>query len=296
MGKRAHEVDVLIHRSLRDAWRFDELPWEITLDPERRDLHTAGLLDAGLPQVTRMTPAQRHELAFAEACYHLSNLLAGERSGERLAAQAMILGERDVELLAIIAQEEAKHYLALDRYLRRKAGRCYRPARVLVQVIDALEQSGSAEVKLLVGQVVLEWTAAALITSLVARVREPLLRSILRLNLRDEARHIAYGYLLRPLMAREFARSRPRRELEDLVYEAVRASAATLLAMPAWREFGLPLARARRVALERITSMGVLQRYRDLVPQQLQRYGFPVERLRRRLESDLEPALATTHA
>ena len=39
----------------------------------------------------------------------------------------------------------------------------------------------------------------------------------------------------------------------------------------------------RRHALERLERQGVLARYRTLVPQQLERCGFPVHRLKKRL-------------
>jgi hypothetical protein len=47
----------------------------------------------------------------------------------------------------------------------------------------------------------------------------------------------------------------------------------------------------RRHALERLESLGVLHRYRTLVPEQLERCGFPTARLRRRLGSGLVKGL-----
>ena len=72
-------------------------------------------------------------------------------------------------------------------------------------------------------------------------------------------------------------------EMEDLVFESVRASVAALLAEPVWGELGLPPRRMRQHALERLERLGVLHRYRSLVPDQLERCGFPAARLRRRL-------------
>jgi hypothetical protein len=43
----------------------------------------------------------------------------------------------------------------------------------------------------------------------------------------------------------------------------------------------------RRHALERLEQLGVLHRYRVLVPEQLERCGFPAARLRRRLGRSL---------
>ena len=281
----------LLERSFAEAWSFEEdLPWRTRVDPLRPGTGLQSLLEDYAP-VRRMTARRRAELAFAESVHHLSNLLAGERSGERLAAQVIAAGSSDVEILSVIAHDEARHYLALHRYLDEKAGRVERTDAALSEVIEALEERASPEAKLLVGQVILEWTAAALLATLVARVREPLLRAILRYNLRDESRHIAYGTLLRPELARSFAAARPRREMEDLAYEAVRASARALLAAPVWRRFGLSPKAARAHAVSVLQQAGVIDRYTLHVPLQLERCGFPAERMRARLSRDLAPSL-----
>jgi hypothetical protein len=290
VSAREDGVARLVARSLSEAWSFDrDLPWETRVDPEAPAAGLETLL-AGFAPVKAMAARDRRRLAFAETSYHLSNLLAGERSGERLAAQVLLLAQRDVEFLAIVASEEAKHYLALERWLREKAGRVQKPDAALTHVIAALESEGSAEVKLLVGQVVLEWTAAALLATLVARVREPLLKAILRLNLRDESRHIAYGALLQPVLSRAFGGGKATAALEDLAYEAIRASARALLATPVWRAFGLGPG-ARRHAVDVLARLGVIERYQKHVPVQLARCGFPTDRIVRRLQRDLVPSL-----
>jgi hypothetical protein len=280
----------LVDASLRNAWSFHELPWHLDVDAERDGMPSKSFFADDLRAFRLMAPAQRRAFVFREACFHLSNLLAGERSGETLVAQVLVLTSRERpghrEFLAIMAMEEAKHFLALQRYLSEKAGALYPPCRRLRSALDAVEQCASPEVKLLVGQVVLEWTAASLVSTLLTQSREPLLAAILRANLRDEARHLAFSQELREPLALAFAGRVPR-EMEDLVFESVRASAAALLAEPVWSELGLPARQMRKHALERLEKLGVLDRYRKLVPQQLERCGFPVERLQRRLGRDL---------
>ena len=181
-----------------------------------------------------------------------------------------------------MAQEEAKHFLALQRYLSEKAGVLYPACHQLRIRPQAIEDCASPEVKLLVGQVVFEWTAASLVATLFTKAREPLLAAVLRFNLKDEARHLAYSQELREPLANAL-RGRLHAEAEDLVFESVRASVAALLAEPVWGELGLPIRQMRRHALERLERLGVLHRYRTLVPDQLDRCGFPTARLRRRL-------------
>ena len=283
-------ITALVESALKNAWPFEDLPWHLPVDPERDAFPGESFFASGLAPFQKMSAAQRRSFAFRETCFHLSNLLAGEHSGEQLIAQVMVLTARerpgDREFLAIMAQEEAKHFLALQRYLSEKAGVLYPPCARLRTSLRSIEECASPEVKLLVGQVVFEWTAASLVSTLLTKAREPLLAAVLRANLRDEARHLAYGHELREPLSRILRGGVPR-GMEDLVFESIRASVAALLAEPVWGELGLPARRMRRHALERLERQGVLHRYRTLVPDQLERCGFPTARLRRHLADGL---------
>jgi len=287
-------VPALVETALRNAWAFDDLPWDVDVDPERETFPEESLFAEGLKPFKAMSPAQRRAFVFRETCFHLSNLLAGERSGEHLVAQVMVLTARERpahrEFLALMAQEEAKHYLALQRYLSEKAGVLYPACQQLRSALEATEECASPEIKLLVGQVVFEWTAASLVATLLTKAKEPLLSAVLRCNLKDEARHLAYSQELREPLAAAL-RGKLHAEAEDLVFESVRASVAALLAEPVWSELGLPHREMRRHALERLERLGVLNRYRILVPDQLERCGFPVGKLRRRLGRGLVKGL-----
>jgi hypothetical protein len=287
-------IAALVDSALRNAWSFDDLPWHLDVDPEKDLFPEDSFFAAGLRAFRAMTAPQRRAFVFRETCFHLSNLLAGERSGEYLVAQVLVLTAKERsahrEILALMAQEEAKHFLALQRYLTEKAGVLYPPCHQLRASLDAVEDCASPEVKLLIGQVVFEWTAASLVATLLTKAREPLLASVLRVNLKDEARHLAYSHELREPLAKVIA-GKIAPEIEDLVFESVRASVAALLAEPVWGELGLPARQMRRHALERLEKVGVLHRYRTLVPDQLERCGFPAARLRRRLGQGLVKGL-----
>ncbi|TMA28152.1 MAG: ferritin-like domain-containing protein [Deltaproteobacteria bacterium] len=283
-------VPALIDSALRNAWSFKELPWHLEVDPDRGSFPEESFFAGGLRPFRAMSSAQRRAFVFRETCFHLSNLLAGERSGEHLVAQVLVLTARERpghrEFLALMAQEEAKHFLALQKYLSEKASVLYPPCRRLFLALEAVEACASPEVKLLVGQVVFEWTAASLVSTLLVKAREPLLSAVLRVNLRDESRHLAYSYELREPLAKVLT-GRVAPEMEDLVFESVRASVSALLAEPVWSELGLEARAMRRHALERLERLGVLDRYRKLVPEQLARCGFPVAKLTRRLGKGL---------
>jgi hypothetical protein len=305
-------------KDLRDAalihaWSYADLPWDRTVDPLRAGAPLGSFLAGILPSLQRMSAAEQHVYNFREACFHLSSLLAGERAGQQLLAQVVVTevlddlgrsgrpaaasaaadgeGAGDRELLVLMAAEEAKHYLTLHRYLAEKAGCLYPADSRLTRVLRGLEAHPSPELKVLVGQVVLEWTAASLLATLVSRSNEPLLRAILRLNLRDEARHLAYSYLLAGRLASRRTLRRPSAAMQDIVFESIVGSMTALMAVPVWRELGLPVSTTRRLAVQRLRELGVIDRYARTIPLQLQRCGFATAQLERRLARDLEPTL-----
>ena len=137
-------IAALVESALKNAWVFEDLPWHLPVDPERESFPGESFFASGLPAFQKMSAPQRRAFVFRETCFHLSNLLAGEHTGEQLVAQVMVLTARerptDREFLAVMAQEEAKHFLALQRYLSEKAGVLYPPCRRLRSALRSIEE------------------------------------------------------------------------------------------------------------------------------------------------------------
>ena len=90
-----NRVAALVDSALRNAWVFEELPWNLQVDPERARFPEESFFAAGLRPFRAMNTSQRRAFVFRETCFHLSNLLVGERSGEQLVAQVLVLTARD---------------------------------------------------------------------------------------------------------------------------------------------------------------------------------------------------------
>ncbi|TMB09525.1 MAG: hypothetical protein E6J66_14435, partial [Deltaproteobacteria bacterium] len=75
-----NRVAALVDSALRHAWAFDELPWHLEVDPERDRFPQESFFAEGLRPFGAMSAAERRSFVFRETCFHLSNLLAGERS------------------------------------------------------------------------------------------------------------------------------------------------------------------------------------------------------------------------
>jgi hypothetical protein len=172
--------------------------------------------------------------------------------------------------------------------VRDKLGGRYEPHPALESVFGALEELGDYELNLLVGQIVLEGTSASLLWSLCAGVGEPLLRGLLQRILRDEARHIRFAGACASVARPS---TRRRRVMQEVLYRAAFAGAASLLATDVWQELGLGLVQCRSVAVDELARRGVLRFYTRVITRQLARRGFPTDELARRLERRLEVEL-----
>lgn len=242
-----------------------------------------------------MTAQQQQQVAFREACFHLSNLLGGERCGERLGAEVIALTTEhrtvDREFLAQLVSDEVRHATALERYLRDKVDLLYEPDPLLVRAFDAVAEAPWPEIKLLAGQAVFEWTAASLISTLFVRANEPLVKKILQLNLRDEARHLEYSRLVSEPLRRLVGARSTTDQTDDVLFLAIAGSLGALFATPVWEEAGIPTQDARAQVFSKLEASGVITRYQTLLLRQIARCGYPIEGLEKKLASYLKTYL-----
>src|SRR5262249_27649482 len=130
----------------------------------------------------------------------------------------------------------------------------------------------------------------SLLASLLIRMPEPLLRNLLQRISRDEARHMKFAYAVSGLEPEELSPAR-RRRMEEILFEAAWAAAASLVAVPTWEEFGLDVTEARSVTGGALGERGIFSYYPRVVARQLARRGFPADNLGRVIERHLEARL-----
>lgn len=281
----------LVRRAYAEAWDPEvDLAWDRRVEWDATSVPDRVSLLAATPACRRMAPRAREALKRREMASHLSALAYGEARAVPLAAQtALLLGPLPAEaagFLGTLIADEAKHHATLSRYLSQKLRARYPPPALLERVLGALEAERDAGLNLLVGQVILEGSAASLLATLVTGVREPLLHDLLRRILRDEARHMRF--------VREVARPGPRhlvpgwrRRAEAILFDACAAAAACLLAPAVWQEAGLDGPACRAAAVDELRRRGLVRFFARVAVGQVRRHGFPADRLERRLEDRL---------
>jgi hypothetical protein len=288
-------IDTLVAQAYENSWDPEkDLPWDAANDPDRFEVPDTAALSASLPAYRRLGKAQRAWLKRRELASHLSCLAYGEQRAAVLAAEtALIEPNQDPTatwFLATLMADESKHFAVLDRYLSKKAEASYAPTPALEKVFAALTRARDFELNLFVGQVVLEGTAASLLSSLLLGVKEPLLREMLRRILRDEARHMKFAQLFSGSMHAKID-PRRRRAMEEILFEAAVAGASCLLPLPVWDELDLDRRKCIPAAVGELKRRGVIRFYTHVVGRRLARRGFPAAKLEQMLERMLEGRL-----
>lgn len=196
-GKR-HNTDsrshALYQKAIAEQWLATTLNWNYTIDPARElvDLSRYSMIDAAA--LDRLGKSQR-ELFMALSVRDLVNdITAAEQVamlGSCLLAQR--LPDADAKIYAVSqAMDEARHLEVFSRYARR-IGQESSADLYLQSVLDFLMTSKHWQ-GLLVGMNMLEDLAMANFSALRHATNCDLLRDLLKLVMRDEARHIAFGH------------------------------------------------------------------------------------------------------
>ena len=102
----------------------------------------------------------------------------------------------DAKLVAATqAIDEARHVEVFSRYLEEKLGGKYQICRPLQDLMNAIISDGRWDIIYLGMQIMVEGLALATFGLLQRLTSEPLLKSMLRLVMADESRHVAFGML-----------------------------------------------------------------------------------------------------
>lgn len=208
----------------RDQWQSDELPWDISVDPE--DPEVPLIADAMNP--LRDIPAYRR-LSAREQTRHRSGLMAWMLSqflhGEQGALFAACQVTEAVDWYegklygSTQVMDEGRHCEVFERYLNEKLEQHYVINDNLFVVLDSLVRDSRWDIKFLGMQILVEGLALGAFGTLRRHTSEPLLKELLGRVITDEARHVHFGVVaLQECFERDLS-DRERRERQDWAYE-----------------------------------------------------------------------------
>jgi len=178
-------------KALRNQWLAADIDWSIDVDNERVIAHDRADLGQtrddsfydGTPMETRR--------------WMLSNFLHGEQAAMICAAKLIETAPTfDSKMFATTqALDEARHADVFSKYITDKTGGMYQSNWHFRQLVDLTIEDSRWDVTYLGMQLIIECLGLGIFGYLREITCEPLLKSILKGVMADEARHVAFGVI-----------------------------------------------------------------------------------------------------
>jgi len=238
----------LYDRAKRGQWDgATYLPWQTSVDPMNPEVPILpdGYFDFSILEDAagvRLTAQQQLAFKHSLTAWMLSQFLHGEQGALQAACQVTEAVQFfDGKLYGgTQVVDEARHVEVYDRYLREKIGTGYPVSEHLKSLLDVILEDTRWDMKYLGMQLMVEGLALAAFGLIHRFSDEPLLKEIVHLVMRDEARHVAFGVIGLRGIYEEMSPSELR-DREDFIIEGSRLMRDRFLAQEVWEKMGMPV-------------------------------------------------------
>jgi len=232
-----------------------------------------------------MSPQRKLEFARHDQAWSLSQFLHGEQGALLVASQLVSCAPSFNAKMYAASQtfDEARHVEVFNRYLQTKMGLSYPVNSGLKDLLDKILTDRRWDLKFIGMQIILEGLALAAFHTAKDDTQDPVLKELLYLVIRDEARHVTFGvnYL------EEFVKTLSQEEREEraqFAYEACIVSRDRLIPTDVFRYFGWDVEQSRTRLVELGLNADFLNLlYARIIPN-LKRIGLLTDRIRPKFE------------
>ena len=267
---------------------WDQTPdWheQTPVKPEFIDEFLANADWNGYPPFDAFSTERKLAFFKHDNAWSLSQFLHGEQGALLVASQLASCAPSFNAKLYAASQtfDEARHVEVFNRYIQTKVGLSYPVNQGLKSLLDKILTDERWDLKFIGMQIVLEGLALAAFHIAMNDTDDPVLKELLYLVIRDEARHVTFGvnYL------EEFVATLSEEEKEDraqFAYEACIVSRDRLIPTDVYRHFGWDVEETRQVLVERGLNADFLNMlYARIIPN-LARIGLLTEKIRPKFE------------
>lgn len=255
-------------------------PWpEEVRSPELMNLHD-------YEPYLAMDDKTKDEFWLHMNAWSLSQFLHGEQGALLVASQLCSCAPTLSAKLYAGSQtfDEARHVEVFNKYLQKRIGVMYPINTHLKSIIDKILVDPRWDLKFIGMQIVIEGLALSAFNTTRETTPDPVLKDVVYLVLRDEARHVTFGvnYL------EEHIKTLSQEEIEEraqFAYEACVVSRERLVATDVFRHFGWDVEEARQKVLDGF----VMSTFRNLLFQRvipnLSRIGLLTDKIRPKFEA-----------
>lgn len=265
------EMQELYRRAKRGQWDGEaDLPWHTSVDPMNPEIP---ILPEKFVDFTilekfgiKLDRVKKTEFLASLASWILSQFLHGEQGALFASAQVTEAVQFfDGKLYgATQVMDEGRHVEVFNRYLDQKLNKLYQINDNLFVIIDALMTDGRWDMKFLGMQIMVEGLALGAFGTLYRDTQEPLLKSLLRMVIQDESRHVHYGVLaLREHFTKHISEAE-RNEREDWAFEVALLMRNRFMAYELYEEWFLG-ALSRAQWREFVTESPGMQEFRRVM-------------------------------
>ena len=241
---------------------------------------------AGWETFENLSEEEQLRFGWHNLAWTLAQFVHGEQGALLVASQlASCAPTYDAKLYAASQTfDEARHVEVFTRYLQDKVGIFYPVNSNLKVLLDKILTDPRWDLKFIGMQIIIEGLALAAFNTIKLTAKDPLLRDIITLVVRDEARHVTFGvnYL------EDFVKTLSEEEIEDraqFAYEACVVMRERLIGTEVFQHFGWDVEKAR----EQVLSSYLMQQFRNLlftrVIPNLKRIGLLTDTVRPKFES-----------
>lgn len=216
----------------------------------------------GYEPFERLSDEEKLRFSWHNQSWTLSQFLHGEQGALLVASQLTSCAPTfDAKLYAASQTfDEARHVETFNRYIQEKIGFMYPVNPHLKLLLDKILSDPRWDLKFIGMQIIIEGLALAAFNTMRMVSLDPLLKDIIYLITRDEARHVTFGvnyleYVVKHMSAEEIE------ERAQFAYEACVVMRERLIATEVFVEFGWDVAAAR----ERVLSSSVMEYFRKFL-------------------------------
>lgn len=261
-----------------------DIDWDREFPNEERDPALANLHD--YPPFLAMDKKEQERFWHHWDAWSLSQFLHGEQGALLVASQLCSCAPTLNAKLYAGSQtfDEARHVEVFNKYIQQRVGMMYPINTHLKSIIDKILTDERWDMKFIGMQIIIEGLALSAFNTTRETTPDPVLKDVVYLVVRDEARHVTFGvnYL------EEFLKTLSEEELDEraeFAYQACVVSRERLIATDVFRHFGWDVEEAR----EKVLDGFVMATFRNLLFQRvipnLKRIGLLTEKIRPKFEA-----------
>lgn len=205
----------------------------------------------GFAPFEALSEEKKLEFLWHNHAWTLGQFLHGEQGALLVASQLASCAPSFNAKLYAASQtfDEARHVEVFSKYLKEKVGIFYPVNKNLKMLLDKVLTDHRWDLKFIGMQIIIEGLALAAFNTMKMVSRDPLLKDIIHLVIRDEARHVTFGvnYL------EEFVQGLSEEEKEEraqFAYEACVVMRERLIATDVFEHFGWDVEACRQQVLQ----------------------------------------------